>query len=150
MASKVFRQEILNILWKQFRYRTDKDYREAIDTQNNDERNRYISLKAWSWAGYLHLMIAAVAAIILMVADRALEGEVLSHQAAVASHDHHRARDTLSRKRALGRAQKLVDNGEQAGVAQGGCRVIPGLFRVPQAFFGTLFFGFRGLTLVFR
>ena len=57
-------------LWKQFRYRTDKDYREAIDTQNNDERNRYISLKAWSWAGYLHLMIAAVAAIILMVADR--------------------------------------------------------------------------------
>ena len=57
-------------LWKQFRYKTDKDYREAIDTQNNDERNRYISLKAWSWAGYLHLMIAAVAAIILMVADR--------------------------------------------------------------------------------
>ena len=36
------------------------------------------------------------------------------------------------------------------GVAQGGCRVIPGLFRVPQAFFGTLLFGFRGLTLVFR
>ena len=57
-------------LWKQFRYKTNPAYREAIDTQNNDERNRYISLKAWSWAGYLHLMIAAVAAIILMVAGR--------------------------------------------------------------------------------
>lgn len=57
-------------LWKQFRYKTDKDYREAIDTQNNDERNRYISLKAWSWAGYLFLLISAVATITLMVADR--------------------------------------------------------------------------------
>lgn len=57
-------------LWKQFRYRTDKAYKEAVDTQNNDERNRYISLKSWSWAGYLFLLISAVAAIILMVADR--------------------------------------------------------------------------------
>ena len=57
-------------LWKQFRYRTDKAYKEAVDTQNNDERNRYISLKSWSWAGYLFVLISAVAAIILMVADR--------------------------------------------------------------------------------
>ena len=57
-------------LWKQFRYRTDKAYKEAVDTQNNDERNRYISLKSWSWAGYLFELISAVAAIILMVADR--------------------------------------------------------------------------------
>ena len=57
-------------LWKQFRYRTDMAYKEAVDTQNNDERNRYISLKSWSWAGYLFLLISAVAAIILMVADR--------------------------------------------------------------------------------
>ena len=35
-------------LWKQFRYRTDKDYREAIDTQNNDERNRHIRIIAYS------------------------------------------------------------------------------------------------------
>lgn len=57
-------------LWKQFRYKTNPAYREAIDTQNNDERNRYISLKAWSWAGYLFLLISAVATITLMVADR--------------------------------------------------------------------------------
>ena len=48
-----------------FRYTTDKDYKEAVDVAVNDERNRYISMKAWSWAGYFFVMIAAAASIAL-------------------------------------------------------------------------------------
>jgi len=49
------------------RYRKDKKYKEELDTEVNDERNKFLSMKAWSWAGYLYMMIAAVAAIVLKV-----------------------------------------------------------------------------------
>lgn len=47
------------------RYRTSESYREAVDVAVQDERNKYISMKAWSWAGYLFVMIGAVATIAL-------------------------------------------------------------------------------------
>lgn len=46
------------------RYNTNPRYKEATDTAVNDERNRFIGMKAWSWAGYLYIMIAAVATIV--------------------------------------------------------------------------------------
>ena len=49
------------------RYQKDPAYKEAIDTNAQDERNRYIAMKAWSWAGYLLVIIAAVASIALRV-----------------------------------------------------------------------------------
>ena len=49
------------------RYKNDADYREAVEVQNNDERNRFLGGKAWAWAGYLYVMINAVAAIALRV-----------------------------------------------------------------------------------
>lgn len=45
------------------RYKTNPQYKEASDTAVNDERNRFLSMKAWSWAGYLFIIIAAVATI---------------------------------------------------------------------------------------
>lgn len=48
-------------------YRTNESYRENVDTQAHDERNRYLSMKAWSWAGYLFVMTAAVATIVLKI-----------------------------------------------------------------------------------
>lgn len=50
-----------------FRYKTDKTYQENVDIAANDERNKYISMKAWSWAGYIFVMINAVATLILSV-----------------------------------------------------------------------------------
>ena len=47
------------------RYKQDPAYKEAIDTQTQDERNRFIATKAWSWAGYLFVIISAVASIAL-------------------------------------------------------------------------------------
>lgn len=47
------------------RYHKDPSYKETVDTNTQDERNRFIAMKAWSWAGYLLVIIAAVASIAL-------------------------------------------------------------------------------------
>ncbi|MBR2320078.1 MAG: hypothetical protein IKA50_04770 [Clostridia bacterium] len=52
------------------RYNTNPRYKEATDIAVNDERNRFLSTKAWSWAGYLYIMIAAVASIVFKLLDR--------------------------------------------------------------------------------
>ena len=54
-------------LIRQVRYKTNESYRQSVDVEVNDERNKYLSMKAWSWAGYLFVLIAAVAAIVLKV-----------------------------------------------------------------------------------
>ena len=36
----------------------------------SDERNKFIRLKAWSWAGYLFVMIAAVGSIVFKLVGR--------------------------------------------------------------------------------
>ena len=48
-----------------YRYHKDAEYREEIDIQNQDERNHFISGKAWSWAGYLFVIINGVAVVAL-------------------------------------------------------------------------------------
>ena len=51
------------------RYRLDKNeaYREKIEIETNDERNKFLRNKAWAWAGYLFVMIMAVASIVLRI-----------------------------------------------------------------------------------
>lgn len=55
------------VLLRQIRYRMDETYKENVDVQANDERNRYLRMKAWSYAGYLFVLIAAVMSIILKI-----------------------------------------------------------------------------------
>ena len=57
-------------LWRQRRYRKDEAYREKVDTETGDERNRFIASRAWAWAGYAFVMIAAVATIAFQIAGR--------------------------------------------------------------------------------
>ena len=57
-------------LLRQFKYKTNEEYRERYDVERSDERNRYLSGKAWAWAGYLFVMIAAVGSIMLKMAGR--------------------------------------------------------------------------------
>ena len=57
-------------LWRQRRYRKDEAYREKVDTETQDERNRFIANKAWAWAGYLFVMIAAVGGFAFKIAGR--------------------------------------------------------------------------------
>ena len=55
------------LLVQQIRYRTNSTYKESVDIETNDERNKYLRIKAWSWAGYLFVMIGAFGAIILKI-----------------------------------------------------------------------------------
>lgn len=57
------------MLIRQIRYRTNDTYKENVDVENNDERSKFLRIKAWSWAGYLFVMIGAFGAIILKILD---------------------------------------------------------------------------------
>ena len=57
-------------LFRAIKYKTNDDYKEKYDIEINDERNKYLSMKAWSWAGYLFVMIAACGTIVLKLAGR--------------------------------------------------------------------------------
>ena len=42
------------------RYRNNEEYKEAVDTARNDERNHFLANKALAWAGYWYVLLAAV------------------------------------------------------------------------------------------
>jgi len=46
------------------RYKKDESYREKWEVETQDERNQFIRNKAWAWAGYLFVLIAAICAIV--------------------------------------------------------------------------------------
>ena len=49
------------------KYRKDADYREKIDVEANDERNRFLRMKSWSWAGYIAILVEAVGVIVAII-----------------------------------------------------------------------------------
>ena len=55
---------------RNIRYRTNAEYRERRDTETADERNKFIANKAWAWAGYLFVMIAAAGSIVFKLMGR--------------------------------------------------------------------------------
>ena len=57
-------------LIRSIRYKRDPEYKEEYDVEMNDERNKFIRLKAWSWAGYMYVMLAAVGAIVFKLLGR--------------------------------------------------------------------------------
>ena len=66
MGSALLTVGILQLLrWN--RLRKNAAYREKMEVERNDERNHFIRGRAWAWAGYLFILIAAVASIILRV-----------------------------------------------------------------------------------
>ena len=63
-------------------YRLNKNdvYREKIELEASDERNHFIRNKAFAWAGYYFILIAAVGTIVFKIIGQ----EVLSQAAAYA------------------------------------------------------------------
>ena len=55
-------------------YRLNKieDYREKVEVEMNDERNRFLRAKAWAWAGYLFVIITALAVLAFKAAGQEL------------------------------------------------------------------------------
>ena len=70
MGSALIAVSILRLV-QMLRLRSDS-YREAVEIEANDERNRFLRNKAWAWTGYLFIMIAAAATIVLRVVGQDL------------------------------------------------------------------------------
>ena len=49
------------------KYRKDADYREKIDVEANDERNRFLRMKSWSWAGSIAILVESVGVIVAII-----------------------------------------------------------------------------------
>lgn len=54
-------------LLRHYRLSHNEAYREKYEIEVNDERNHFIRNKAWAWTGYLYVLIASVATIVLRV-----------------------------------------------------------------------------------
>ena len=71
MGSALLFVSVLRLI-RLYRFNKNEEYREKVETAVNDERNRFIRTKAWSWAGYLFILISAVCIIAFRVAGQEL------------------------------------------------------------------------------
>lgn len=55
-----------------YRINKNEEFREKIEVELKDERNRYIRDKAWAWSGYMFVMISAVGSIVLRIFEQEL------------------------------------------------------------------------------
>ena len=62
------------------RIRNDESYREKMEIEMSDERNKFIRTRAWAWAGYFFIIVAGFAVIVLKL----LGHELLSFAAGCA------------------------------------------------------------------
>lgn len=69
---------ILQII-RNVQYRTDAAYREKWDTEVSDERNRFLRMKSWSWAGYIVVLIECVGVIVAMILGKHELSQILSY-----------------------------------------------------------------------
>ncbi len=64
---------------RHIRYNRDPEYKERIDTEVSDERNRFLRMKSWSWTAYIVVLVEAVGAIIAMIAGERTIQLILSY-----------------------------------------------------------------------
>ena len=65
-------------IYQYIKYRRNPEYREKVEIERNDERNRFIGGRAWAWAGYFFVLINAVGTI----AFKIMENDLLSQYCA--------------------------------------------------------------------
>lgn len=64
---------------RNIRYRKDTAYQEKVDTENSDERNRFLSMKSWSWTGYIVVIIQGIGVIVATVLREDTIRQILSY-----------------------------------------------------------------------
>ena len=57
-------------LVQNIRYQKNPDYRENVNTERNDERNKSLNMRAWQMAGGWFVIIAAVATFVFKCAGK--------------------------------------------------------------------------------
>lgn len=65
-------------LLRYHRLKKNDAYREKMETAVTDERNQFIRMKAWSWAGYLFIFTSAIATIVFRILGQDLLCQVAS------------------------------------------------------------------------
>ena len=83
---------------RNLRYRRDPAYREKIDTEVSDERNRFLRMKSWSWAGYITVLAEAIAAVVAAVRGQETVQLVLSYSVCLLLAAYYISYLVLSRK----------------------------------------------------
>lgn len=71
MGSGLLFVSVLRLI-RLYRFNKNEDYREKVETEISDERNRFIRNKAWAWAGYIFILISAAAVIVFKLAGQEL------------------------------------------------------------------------------
>ena len=66
-------------IYKNIKYHTNEDYKEQIDIACSDERNKFIRMKAWSYAGYIFVLGSAVVSIVLFLLGITVYAQILSY-----------------------------------------------------------------------
>lgn len=66
-------------IYKNLKYHSNEEYKEKIDIGYSDERNRYIRMKAWAWAGYLFIIGAAIISVVLFIMKQIVYGQIISY-----------------------------------------------------------------------
>ena len=69
---------VLQII-RNLKYRKDPDYREKIDTEINDERNKYLRMKSWAWTGYMVVLVEAIGVVAAMILGQRTIRLILSY-----------------------------------------------------------------------
>lgn len=64
---------------RNIRYRKDAAYQEKVDTETSDERNRFLSMKSWSWTGYIVVIIQGIGVVVATVLREDTIGQILSY-----------------------------------------------------------------------
>ena len=85
-------------IMRNLRYRRDPAYREKIDTEVSDERNRFLRMKSWSWAGYITVLAEAIAAVVAAVRGQETVQLVLSYSVCLLLAAYYISYLVLSRK----------------------------------------------------
>jgi len=71
MGAAMLTVGVLQVL-RFYRFQKNETYRERIEIEEADERNHFIRNKAWAWAGYMFILIAAVSVIVLEIIGQRL------------------------------------------------------------------------------
>lgn len=66
-------------LIRMYRLRNNSVYRERVETAYADERNHFIRGKAWSWTGYIFVLTAAAASIVLRIMGQELLSQIAAY-----------------------------------------------------------------------
>jgi hypothetical protein len=83
---------------RNLKYRTNVEYREKVDVEVNDERNKYLRMKSWSWAGYITVLVEAIGVVVAMITGNHQLQVTLAYSVCLITFSYWAAYMVLSRK----------------------------------------------------